>query len=187
MIPLSRRCVREGCNAWAIKGGTICHAHGGAAPQVKAKAAIRAELATWRIGDALDDPAETLLRLITQARRRADAYADELEQLVADSPNLREALVGETWVSGDNIDTYKAGEYIRGLAQLEAQERDRLAGFCSKAIAAGLAERMVQVAEKQAAMAHAALVAGLDEAGITGELRAKVVSGAARYLRAIAS
>jgi len=187
MSPVSRKCSYGDCNAWSIKGGTVCNKHGGSAPQVKAKAAVRAELMTWKLGDALDDPAETLLRLITQSRRRADALADELEQLVLEEPNLRDALVGETWVATEKGDTYKAGEYIRGLAQLEAQERDRLAGFASKAVAAGLAERMVAVAEKQAALAHAALVAGLDEAGITGELRAKVIGGAVRHLRSIAS
>lgn len=182
MPPVSRHCARDGCKAWAIKGGAVCNKHGGSAPQVRARAAIRAELESWRLGDAVDDPGETLLRLITQSRRRADLLADEIEQLISESPSLRDALVGETWVSTDQA-TYKAGEYVRGLAVLEAQERDRLAGFCGKAIAAGLAERMVRVREKEAALAHAALVAGLDEAGIDGDQRRRVLSGAARHLR----
>lgn len=174
------------CRKNAIAGGTVCPTHGGAAPQVRAKAAVVAEVMKWGIGDATDNPGETLLRLITQSRRRADLLADEIEQLVAESPNLRDALVGEAWVSTDQ-GNYKAGEYIRGLAQLEATERDRLANFCTKAIAAGLAERMVRVREKEAAMAHEALIAGLDEAGITGETRRKVLSGAARHLRLVAA
>lgn len=185
---MSQRCNSENCKAWAMKGGTVCRVHGGSAPQVKAKAAVRAELMQWRIGDALDDPAETMLRLITQSRRRADALADELEQLISETPLLRDALVGEIIVSTeDGKSTYKAGEYIRGLAQLEAQERDRLAGFCAKAIAAGLAERMVRMHEKQVELAHLALVAGLDAAGIVGEQRRAVLSGAARHLRGLPS
>jgi hypothetical protein len=36
-----------------------------------------------------------------------------------------------------------------GLADLEAKERDRCGNFATKAIAAGLAERTVPVAERQ--------------------------------------
>ena len=44
---------------------------------------------------------------------------------------------------------YATGEAIRGLAELEAKERERCAGFATKAIAAGLAERQVHLAEPQ--------------------------------------
>jgi hypothetical protein len=39
-----------------------------------------------------------------------------------------------------------------GLAQLEAQERDRCAGFAAKAVAAGLAERTVRIAEDKVSL-----------------------------------
>lgn len=184
--PAKRPCTWGDCKAWAIRGGTVCVKHGGMRPDVKANALIRAEVLAWRLGDAVDDPGDTLLRLITQSRMRADAYSDELEKLASESEDMRDALIGESWVSTDET-TYKAGEYIRGLAQIEAQERDRLAGFCTKAIAAGLAERVVRLAEKQAAMAQAALLAGLDAAGINGEQRRAVLAGAAKHLRSVAS
>ena len=44
---------------------------------------------------------------------------------------------------------YITGEAIRGLADLEAKEQERCANFATKAIAAGLAERTVRVAERQ--------------------------------------
>jgi hypothetical protein len=44
---------------------------------------------------------------------------------------------------------YVTGEAIRGLADLEAKERERCANFATKAIAAGLAERTVRIAERQ--------------------------------------
>lgn len=183
---MSQRCVYGECKAWAIKGGTVCNKHGGARRDVAANAAVRAEVLAWRLGDALDDPGETLLRLITQSRRRADAYADELDQLVKDT-DLRKALVGDTYIAAGEDGAVKSGEYIRGLAQLEAQERDRCASFCVKAIAAGLAERVVRIQERQAAQSHAALVAGLDEAGVVGDVRKQVLAGAARHLRLVAS
>jgi hypothetical protein len=45
--------------------------------------------------------------------------------------------------------TANPGEAIRGLADLEAKERERCANFASKAVAAGLAERTVRIAERQ--------------------------------------
>lgn len=157
-----RRCVRhrkdgQQCGLNASKGATVCWKHGANAPQIRKNAIVRAEIESWRLGESTDDPGETLLRLLTQSRIRADRYADELEALVAESPNLRDALVGETWVATEHGETYKAGEYIRGLAQLEAIERDRCANFARIALAAGLAERTVRIAERQGELVAALL------------------------------
>jgi hypothetical protein len=84
---------------------------------------------------------------VTQSAAGAQRYASELEQLV-DDEGLAAAMVGEIEIPTKH-GGYKAGEYIRGLAQLEAQERDRCANFATKAVAAGLAERTVRVAERQ--------------------------------------
>ena len=54
------------CKREAIPGGTVCRYHGRGAQQVKAKAAVRAELLGWRLGDTTVDPGEVLLRLVTQ-------------------------------------------------------------------------------------------------------------------------
>jgi hypothetical protein len=48
-----------------------------------------------------------------------------------------------------NGKSHPVGEYVRGLTQLEAAERDRCASMCAKAIAAGLGERQVRLAERQ--------------------------------------
>jgi len=139
------------CKASAIHGSTVCNKHGGSAPQVKAKAAVRAEVMKWTLGDAVDDPGEVLLRLVTQSRMRVDSYAELIQQKIADGQELygddftlENILVGSTYFEGQ-----KTGEYIRGLVQLESQERDRLGMFAAKAIAAGLAERQVRLAERQ--------------------------------------
>ncbi len=139
------------CKLHAVKGAKVCIRHGAAAPQVKAKAAVRAEVMKWTLGDAVDDPGEVLLRLVTQSRMRVDSYAELIEQKIADGQELygetftlENILVGSTYFEGQ-----KTGEYIRGLVQLESQERDRLGMFAAKAIAAGLAERQVRLAERQ--------------------------------------
>ena len=59
------------------------------------------------------------------------------------------ALVGNTYGAARGAGVYVTGEAIRGLADLEAKERERCANFASKAVAAGLAERTVRVAERQ--------------------------------------
>jgi len=176
------------CGAKPIKGTNVCRLHGGAAPQVRAKGEIRHELSNWVLGDAVDDPGETLLRLITQSRRRADAYAMELARAAAGYDTLQEALVGDSMITGMDGTVHKAGEYVRGLVVLEAQERDRLANFVIKGIAAGLAERTVRVTEQQAGV-FAEFVRALVESaelGLSPAQQEVALVVASRELRAIA-
>jgi hypothetical protein len=173
------------CKAKAIPGGTVCRWHGGAAGQVKAKAAVRAELLGWGLGDATVDPGEVLLHLVTQSAARAERYAMLLEEAYEAAERLKQAhdagaeiqasgdehadtaetarrdldrifntggvaaLVGNTYGAAKDVGVYVTGEAIRGLADLEAKERERCANFASKAVAAGLAERTVRIAERQ--------------------------------------
>jgi hypothetical protein len=46
------------CKRKAIPGGEVCHWHGGAAKQVKARAGVRAEVMAWGLGDSHVDPGE---------------------------------------------------------------------------------------------------------------------------------
>lgn len=62
---------------------------------------------------------------------------------------LREALISETWIPSEHGEAYKAGDQIRGLAQLEQQERRFCADLSVKGIAADLAEREIRLAERQ--------------------------------------
>jgi hypothetical protein len=169
------------CKNWAIKGGQVCRNHGGGAAAVKAKAAIRAEVFEWGLGDSHVDPGEVLLRLVTQSAARAQRYASELEQLV-DDEGLAAAMVGEIEIPTKH-GGYKAGEYIRGLAQLEAQERDRCAGFATKAVAAGLAERTVRVAERQGQLMVEMVQAALREVDLSPEQSSAFKAALARQAR----
>src|SRR4051794_24768943 len=79
------------CKAKAIPGGMVCRWHGGAAGQVKAKAAIRAEVLSWGLGDATVDPGEVLLRLVTHSAARAEHYSRLLQEAFEAAEQLKQA------------------------------------------------------------------------------------------------
>ena len=162
------------CKAIAVKGTNplACRRHAGKKLAViRAEVAVREEVLAWGLGDTKTDPGELLLRLVTQAAIRADAYSRELARVVAEKDgDLEKALTGDSYTvgSGEDATPVKTGEYIRAITQLESQERDRAANFATKAVAAGLAERQVRMAERQAEMAAAFVNAVLDELGVGG-------------------
>lgn len=67
--------------------------------------------------------------------------------------------------AGKDGNLYAAEEALRGLVRLEAEERDRCAAFATKAVAAGLAERQVRLAEQQGALIAQVLRAALSDLG----------------------
>lgn len=177
------------CRNNPIAGGTVCRMHGGANPKTAAKAAVRAEVAAWTLGQAVDDPGEVLLRLVTQSRIRADRYAtliaEKVDELGASS--LEDILIGDTMAMSMEGMSVKTGEYIRGLVQLENQERDRLATFATKAIAAGLAERQVRLAERQGALLAQVMVAVMTDPalGFTDQQREAMPRAIEAHLAAV--
>jgi hypothetical protein len=207
------------CKNWAIKGGEVCRKHGGGAPAVKAKAAIRAEVLNWGLGDSHVDPGEVLLRLVTQSAARAERYAILLEEAYEAAERLKHAhdagmqieapgderadtaetarrdldrifntggvaaLVGNTYGAAKDVGVYVTGEAIRGLADLEAKERERCANFASKAVAAGLAERTVRIAERQGQLMVEMVQAALREVDLSPEQASAFKAALARQAR----
>jgi hypothetical protein len=203
------------CKRKAIPGGTVCRWHGGGARQVKEKAAVRAELLGWGLGDATVDPGEVLLRLVTQSAARAERYAILLEEAYEAAERLKRAhdagelkiedsemaetaredldrifntggvaaLVGNTYGAAKDVGVYVTGEAIRGLADLEAKERERCANFATKAIAAGLAERTARVAERQGQLMVEMVQAALREVDLSPEQVSAFKAALARQAR----
>jgi hypothetical protein len=214
------------CGNWPIRGGTVCTVHGGKAPRVARKAAVRAELEAWGLGDSKVDPGEVLLRLVSQSAARAELYAGLLREAYEAAERLKAAheaeqlfetaegdddaqeraavqvarddlkrifnsggvaaLIGNTYGDARDGGIYATGEMIRGLAKLEADERDRCAAMAAKAVAAGLAERQVKLAEQQAEIVLKAIDAALDAAGIPAADRGPAKIAAARHLQPVA-
>ncbi|MEU3452156.1 hypothetical protein ABZ671_00735 [Micromonospora sp. NPDC006766] len=141
----------------------------------------------WGLGDTHVDPGELLLRLVSQSAARAAAYAAELESIVAEKDGkLRKALTGDTYTVTAEGDPVKTGEYVRAIAKLEADERDRAANFAAKAVAAGIAERQVRLAERQGAMLAEVIRRILGDLNLTPEQSARVSEVVPRHLRAVA-
>lgn len=136
------------CGRSPVPGGTVCKLHGGAAPQVAARAAIRREVMAWGLGTPDVDPIEILLRLISQSAARASHYAAELERLEAEHGLLAAVTTRSRFVTADG-QVIETGEAVRVLARLEAEERDRLSKFAALAVNAGVEQRRVALAEKQ--------------------------------------
>ncbi len=75
----ARRTSGEPCGNFAMRGGRVCHAHGGKAPAVRAAAAVR--LAEARLERQLREAQQQSKRLVAQeaARRLAlQPWVDEL-------------------------------------------------------------------------------------------------------------
>lgn len=77
----------------------------------------------------------------------------------------------------------QVGEYVRGLATLEAQDRDRAAKF-SQMAAAGLAERQVRLADRQGALIEQVLAAVFADIGLTDRQRRAAPEAIRRALSA---
>ena len=162
-------------------------------PRSRAKAAVRAEVLAWGLGSVDIDPGEVLLRLVSQSSARAEHYARLLEEQYRHAaegttntalPGGIRALIGHKYALDREGGKVAVEEAIRGLVVLEAEERDRCAHFAAKAVAAGLAERSVRLAEKQGALIADVLRAVLadPELGLSEQQREAVPSIARRHL-----
>jgi hypothetical protein len=163
-------------------------------PKARANAAVRAELAAWRVDDDTADPGMVLLRLLTQAANRAALYGLLLEQQyqalhdnedadAAPVPRPVAALIGHRYTVSKGR-RWPVGEAIRGLVQLEAEERDRAARFAKLALDAGVSERLVRVEEQKALLLFQALRAILVELGLDPRDE-RVTEVVTRHLRAL--
>jgi hypothetical protein len=79
--------------------------------------------------------------------------------------------------------TKKSGEYFRGLAKVDADERDRSANFATKV--AGVKERMVRLAERQGAMPAAIVTTALAEVSLTAAAADALKASIARQVREV--
>lgn len=176
-----RRCVRvklngQPCEKPPIKGATVCASHGGSAPQVKAKAALRvaeeevrkslAELDVEPVGD----PFAELSKLAGQAV----SWKDQLAAKVNELTEIRYEASG-------------AGtEQLRAEIALFERAMDRCAHILVAIGKLGIDERMVRITERQIETLGQAINGALDDAGVNGEQAVAVRTALAARLQAVA-
>jgi hypothetical protein len=147
-----RRTDGEPCGGQAVAGTDACTAHAGTTlARHKAKGDVVVTLRRWGVDDIPEEPGALLLKLMSVTEWRRQDYEAEIARVVADGQyaTLADALVGESVVVDKNGSPHVVGEYVRGIVQLEQQERKLAAELAIKALAAGVMERLTRVAEQQ--------------------------------------
>jgi vacuolar-type H+-ATPase subunit E/Vma4 len=108
------------CKRNAIRGGTVCRSHGGAAPQVKAKAAERIEQLLDRFFDRLS---ESLGGMTTEQIEALKSDAHQIKALTDSVVKLsehREVLEGRT-AKRSEVTVNEQSDFDREIAALVEQ------------------------------------------------------------------
>ena len=186
-----RRSDNEPCQAQAVSGTDACRVHAGRPlAEQKARGQVIVTLREWGADDIPEEPGLLLMKLMTVTEWRRQAYATEINRVLAAAGldgNLSDALIGDTIVVDKDGEPHKVGEYVRGIVQLEAQERERAALLAVKVLAANVQERLTRVQEQTAALFidYVTAIYGDPELALTAEQVARVPSVAVRHLRAL--
>lgn len=154
-----KQCVRikkdgEQCRAWAMVGTTVCGKHGGMAPQIRNKAEreqLEKKLWTANLSTTRGQDAHPLQHLL-----------DELHT----SANVVAVLSMQVEELGDITQWGQHERSVNVLYKLWSEERDRHAKLAKLCLDSGIAERQIQLVEKQADDFSRALRAILRELGV---------------------
>jgi hypothetical protein len=181
------------CQGQPCKGQKRCRMHGGASPQAKAAAERRvaedkARKVMETYGQRADvDPASALLEEVQWtaghvAWLRTKVQELREKKLVWGRTQVETADKGAGEFTGVDTTTIKAAEVNAWLA-LYQKERTHLLAVCKAAIAAGIEERRVRLAERQGDLIVDVLRKILGDLDLSPEQAAKVPEVAARRLR----
>ncbi len=179
----SRRCTAknragERCKRAAVLGGTVCAAHGGKAPQVKAAAQRRlaeakAAASLAQVGvTPIGDPLAEFAALAAEAR----ALQGELAAQVAEMGRI----TGENHL-GDRVLTPEFTAYNAAM--------DRCGRFLADWVRLGIDERITALHERQAELVARVLRAVIadPELGLTETQRDAAPAVARRHLELVAA
>lgn len=182
------------CKAWAIVGGTVCVAHGGRAPQVRAAAARRESerSVTVAVGrmlarldvDPVGDPFTELAKLAGQAVAWKDALAEKVNELTGDG--CARCRDGDSDGAADRIRYAAAGagtEQLRSEVALFERAMDRCGSLLSSIAKLDIDDRMARISDRQAEVVIRAVDAALAAVGVTGDDATRGRQVAARELR----
>lgn len=180
------------CTKWPMKGQAVCRNHGGSSPQAKAAAQRRlqaadAERAVTTFGLPREiDPRDALLEEVYRTAGAVDWLGARVRELQADQVVWGKAEeVEKTAGEFPGVDiTHKAA--VNVWVDLYNRERKHLVDVAKAAIAAGIEERRVRLAEQQGALLAGVIKNILGDLDLTPEQSAKVPEIVPRHLRAVA-
>lgn len=181
------------CTRPVVKGANRCRFHGGAAPQVKAAAKRR--LAVEQAAEALKtfglprtvDPRDALLEEVYRTAGAVDWLHQQVQALTPDEviwgrTEQVERQAGE-FPGTDTTFSAQAHAWVR----LWQEERRHLVAVTKAAIAAGIEERKVRIAEQQGALLADVIRRILADLSLSPEQQARVPEVVPRHLRAVAA
>ena len=200
-----RRCTAiskqsgDRCKRAPVVGGNVCHYHGGAAPQVRAKADQRIiEQRVWELIDRMGisvetTPEEALLQQVWEAAGNVALLRKlvaNLEAAVSTGMVRTTGVLKEPGIAvptGNPNRRNEAAPHV--LVRMYNEERERLVRFSKACIDAGVSERLVRLAEKQGELLVGVIEAVLadKELGLTPsqkEIGKKAIAGQLRRISA---
>jgi hypothetical protein len=140
---------------------------------------------------------DAVLGMLHMSWLRVHLYAGLLQQQVdeaqdaadgaggGDGVGVGAGLVGQTFSGVRDIGIFATGEAIRGLAQLEAQERDRCVRFAKTAHDMGIAEQQITIAQQQGELLAGVMMRVLDALDLPADKQSTAIDVMTRELRAI--
>ncbi|TDD37846.1 hypothetical protein E1287_07250 [Actinomadura sp. KC06] len=202
----NRRAKRGGgrCHQPAIPGLDRCYHHAGFSAEVAKAQGEAMDAWTAAYHEVAVTPQQAIIGMLNMSWFRANFYAGLLEEQALRAQSDREengepyvkgappvgegaGLIGHTYSADKEYGIFASGEAIRGLVQLEAQERDRVVKYAKVAHEMGIAERQIQLAEQQGAMLAGAVRKILDGLNLTPDQQQLVPQLVPSVLRALAS
>lgn len=181
------------CTRPVVRGANRCRFHGGSAPQVKAAAAARLQrqsavqaAATFGLPREVD-PRDALLEEVY----RTAGVVDWLQQKVRalqDEEVVWGVTEEVTKDSGEfpGVDTTRSAA-VNVWVELYTKERKHLVDVCKAAIASGLEERRVRLAEQQGSLLAGVIRAILGDLDLSPEQQTKAAAVVPFRLREVAA
>lgn len=201
------------CHQAAIRGLDRCRVHVGVSSDLAEAQGAAMDAWSAANGTLHLSPEEAVVGMYKLAWVRANFYSSLLEEQVLRAqeepagtvdddddldghaaatktiPPIGEGagLIGYTFSSDREHGIFASGEAIRGLVQLEAQERDRVVKFAKAAHDMGIAEREIRIAEQQGELLASAVRRILDGLNLSVEQQRIVPQLVPQVLRMVAA